>query len=317
MDRKKIAGLLFSLVIAGLFVSLFVYSEDSRNLILSDLLTAAGTVIPAVFPFAVLGSLVGSGVADIPRFLKRAVSFVFGVEREGALALACGLFTGFPVGAAAAAGLYKRGLIDARDACRIVAFSSTPSLAFIVSGVGGGMFKNTKIGIEIYLFTIISVFLVGFLTRKRRCENKPKIKTEADFLSQKPLSGILCDAITKSGGAMVTLVAFIVIFSQSAFFLSKLLSFLCVPESVSEVALGFLEITLGCKTASSKTGDTGVLYAILFASFGGLSMQMQSASVCSLCNIPSLSKRVLFLRSLVTLAASGLFLLSRVALRLY
>ena len=76
------------------------------------------TVLPSLFPFFVLSSLLVQ--SDVPRLLSRAMAGVmyplFGVSGAGASALMLGLLGGYPVGARTVAELYGRGEIAREEA---------------------------------------------------------------------------------------------------------------------------------------------------------------------------------------------------------
>lgn len=318
MAKEKWKRLFCGAVIFCFFAASAMYSAKGRQVLVSTIETCAKTVIPAVFPFAVLGALIGCGVAEFPSFLKRAVSAVFGVDAVGAGALLAGLFTGFPVGASGATGLYLRGKIDKDDLCRIAAFSLTPGCTFVISGVGALMFNDIKVGVQIYLIVIISVLLVGFLTKKKKKSVEAQEKEDIIYIKETPSFVLsLTEAVSKSGSAMVTMTAFIAFFSQIAFFVSEMLSVLRVPTAASTLILGLLEVTVGCGKASALGTRAGILCAALSCAFGGLSMQMQTAAICAHCNVRILPIRIFFLRSLVALCTVLIFTLALAIGRVY
>lgn len=299
--RKK---LFYGLIILCLFAVFIVHSRESGELLVSTLETCVKTVIPSVFPLSVLGALIGSGIAEFPRFLKRTVTAVFGVSDDGSGALLAGLFTGFPVGVSGGVGLYLRGRIDKDDLCRITAFSLTPSCAFVISGVGESMLGSSVTGVKIYLFVIAAVLLVGFLTKKRK---RPKASDKRPFVCEEespPFAEAFTASLVKSGNAMVTLCAFIVFFAQISLFLSKALAVLSLPRTASAILLGFTEVSVGCVRASRLEGFAGTFCTAVICAFGGLSLQLQSVAICAPCKIGSLFGKIIFLRLLVAITVA-------------
>lgn len=90
------------------------------------------TVLPSLFPFFVLSSLLVQ--SDVPRLLSRAMAGVmyplFGVSGAGASALILGLLGGYPVGARTVAELYGRGEIARRKPSSCSRSATTPAPAF-------------------------------------------------------------------------------------------------------------------------------------------------------------------------------------------
>lgn len=308
MTKEGAKRIFYGGVTIFFFALVISRAPQSREVLVLSAQNCFFTVIPAVFPCAVLGALIGTGVAEFPEFLKRAISFVFGVSREGAGALLAGLFAGFPVGASGASGLYARKRIDGDDLCRIAAFSATPGCAFVISGVGSGMFDSTRTGAVIYITVIAAVFLVGFLTKNGKNVRKDDFSDDRSFVLQTPtLFEALTESVMKSALAMLNLTAFLVFFSLLASFSSEIISAAKLPEAVGKILSGLLEVTLGCQSASGTAGRTGKLLAVIFCSFGGLSVQMQTLSVCAPCKVKGLAGRMFFLRSLITACAAVVF----------
>lgn len=90
------------------------------------------TVLPSLFPFFVLSSLLVQ--SDVPRLLSRAMAGVmyplFGVSGAGASALILGLLGGYPVGARTVAELYGRGEIAREEAEQLLAFCNNSGPGF-------------------------------------------------------------------------------------------------------------------------------------------------------------------------------------------
>ncbi len=305
MIKERTKKLIYGIILILFFALALALSEESKNTLLSSLEMCARVLVPSLFPFAVFGHLVGSGIAEFPAFMTVAVAKIFGVSREGAKALLPGLFAGFPVGCSGAGGLYLRCEISERDFCRICAFSSTPGVAFVISGVGGGMFGSRKIGAVIYLSVIISVFTVGFFTkgkRKEECKNEIKF----DILPSRGIAEVLAEAVGKSATSMLVMSAFVVFFSQISLFLTMACKNL--PNFVLWSALlkGIIEVSDACKTASVLGGGEGVLLAVFACAWSGLCVQMQTLAICSQNRSKKLMKTILALRTAIALSACAL-----------
>ena len=300
MKRERVKKLLYGAILTIFFALSLAFSEESRATLALSLETCAKTLVPSIFPFAVIGALVGSGIAEFPRWITCAFSWIFGISEGGAKALLSGLFTGFPVGCTAACGLYGRGEISEREFCRICALSVTPGAAFVISGVGGGMFKSAGVGAIIYMSVISSVFLVGIATGSRR-----KIKNEncQKFSDLPPpaLFEAVTDAVGKSGYSMLTMTAFIAFFAQISLFLTKACEYITDSAVLTALVKAFVEIS-SASSAASKIGDkNGILLAVFACAWSGISVHMQTLAVCAHCRSKKLLGNLVFLRALIAL----------------
>ena len=301
--RRGTAGL-FGILLVCFLLAVIIYSEKSREATLDTMIMCAKTLIPSVFPFAVIGNLIGSGAAEFPRFLTDLVSRIFGVSREGAKALLPGLFAGFPVGAVAAVRLYEREKIDRSDFEKICAFSCTPGAAFVISGVGEGMFNDKKTGIIIYLSVIISVFAIGFfykLFRKNEVKNIVKISLEND--EKIKFTEILSSSVIKSGNAMIVMSAFVLFFSQLTFFASELTVYLKAPALVELIFKALFEVSQACRSASLTGKVSGIMIAVFATAWSGLSFQMQTLALCGKHADRGNARKLALLRFLIALLA--------------
>ena len=114
------------------------------------------TVLPSLFPFFVLSSLLVQ--SDVPRLLSRAMAGVmyplFGVSGAGASALILGLLGGYPVGARTVAELYGRGEIAREDAEQLLAFCNNSGPGFFLGVCGTAVLRE---GVNTNLRDISSV----------------------------------------------------------------------------------------------------------------------------------------------------------------
>ena len=279
--KNKTGAGLFGILFVCFLLAVIIYSEKSREAMLEAMIMCAKILIPSVFPFAVIGNLIGSGAAEFPRFLTEPVAKIFGVSIEGAKALLPGLVAGFPVGASAAVRLYERGKIDKYDFEKICAFSCTPGAAFVISGVGEGMFNDKKTGVIIYLSVIISVFAVGCfyrIFRKSKVENTVKISLENG--ENIKFTEIISSSVKGSGNAMIVMSAFVLFFSQLTFFATELTAYLNAPVIVDSVFKALLEVSQACRGASIMSKTSGSLVAVFATAWSGLSFQMQTLALC-------------------------------------
>ena len=185
IKSKLSAGqVIFSLCALASLALAFIFSEVLLESMKRGMKLCISSVIPSLFPFAVLSELtVRSGAADgIARLFGGAFERLFGVRREGAIALILGIICGFPIGTRSALSLYERGSLSRDELERLLCFCNGPSPAFLIGGIGTSLFGSRELGILLFAAELISCFAVGILLRwlfaPRASERAQKIRQE-------------------------------------------------------------------------------------------------------------------------------------------
>lgn len=127
----------------------------------------ANVVVPSLFPFFVLASLVVElGLSRcLGRLLHPIMAPLFRVNGACAAALALGFVGGYPVGARTAIQLYQQGQCSKTEAERLLAFCNNSGPAFILGGGGAGVFGSGRAGLALYLCHMAASLWVGLLFR--------------------------------------------------------------------------------------------------------------------------------------------------------
>ena len=149
-------------------LSLLLFPDTGTQAAHDALVLCAQTVIPSLFPFFVLSSLLVQ--SDVPRLLSRAMAGVmyplFGVSGAGASALILGLLGGYPVGARTVAELYGRGEIAREEAEQLLAFCNNSGPGFFLGVCGTAVFGSARAGMYLYLIHVGAALVTGVLLRR-------------------------------------------------------------------------------------------------------------------------------------------------------
>lgn len=118
------------LLLVGLL--LFLFPEESVAAAREGISLCVDVLIPSLFPFFVLSSLlISTGLAGLcARPLESFMRPLFGVGGAGAAALSLGLIGGYPVGARTVAQLVQRGSVPRRRPGGSPFFAITAALLF-------------------------------------------------------------------------------------------------------------------------------------------------------------------------------------------
>jgi sporulation integral membrane protein YlbJ len=287
----------------------------------SGLTICGNTVIPSLFPFLVLsGFIIKSGLADrIGRLLEPATRHIFRLPGSAAAALILGAVGGYPVGANAIAQLCKSGSLTKRDGERLLCFCINSSPAFIIGAVGAGLLGSANAGIILCVAHLTASLAIGLVTRigvPKKAADRPAVPHSKR--TDEGLTSAFVASVTGSIGSILSISAFVVIFSSLNALLSSIgfTSFIAglagslLPTPVSDPSFytravtGILEVTNGCAVAAGSTGMASLILIAVMLGWSGLSVQFQ---VISMVKDSGLSTRPFVLTRLLHMIFSALF----------
>ncbi len=280
--ENALAALLVCLLLV-FFLLLLKKSAPLQEATREALRFSAATLVPALFPFAVLSRFLLLSRL-LPQNSKPAslLSKPFFCHAPSLAAIASGLVCGFPMGAFAASSLAKENLVPQEEACRVAAFANNASPPFLLA-VSGVLFGNVRYGILLYAACTLASLSVGILRgciAKRRDEAVCRAaNTIAPSPERPPLLPLLADCIVKAGEAMLTITAFVAFFSLVAKAASLIFPSACLTPFFSL----FLEASSALRYAASLSASLGYRLSLTLSAFAvgwsGLSVIMQSEAL--------------------------------------
>ena len=255
-------------------------SPDTSAQACRDALTlCAQTVIPSLFPFFVLSSLLvsGGGADAFSALLGGLMRPLFGLDGAGASALALGLLGGYPVGARTVAELHSAGTLEKKEAERLLGFCNNAGPGFILGICGGAVLHSSRAGLYLYLVHTASALLTGILL----CRDLPRrgagYHKAAQHANAVPFASLFSAAVRSALAGILNVCAFVVLFLVLLRLLAAMLPAAVSASALYPPLLGFVELTNGV-TALSATRGGFVCCAVLLA-WGGLSVHAQTLSV--------------------------------------
>ena len=228
------------------------------------------TVLPSLFPFFVLSSLLVQ--SDVPRLLSRAMAGVmyplFGVSGAGASALILGLLGGYPVGARTVAELYGRGEIAREEAEQLLAFCNNSGPGFFLGVCGTAVFGSARAGAYLYLIHVGAALVTGVLPRRKAVSRQ-----RAPF----DLAAALPAAVQGSFAAVGSVSAFVIFFMVLLRLLSLVPALAALPPLPRAALFGFMEMTNGVNALPATRAGFVLCAAIM--NWGGLSVEAQTRAL--------------------------------------
>ncbi len=283
-SRKKAPFRIGSFVTAMLsffcILLLFKNSQAAIEYVTRGLRIAAGTVIPALFPFMVLSELIVSGALGNVCFFLRPLCRLLHLDDAGGCSYLLGIFCGAPVGARCLIGAYERGAVEKRECEYLLGLSTIPSSAFLINAVGSLLWESPRFGYLLFLCTLLSSLLPTlflFQKIKKGHHHSPPFSTCGGGSG----ATLFANAIKGCTGALLSVTSYIVFFSVLTGTLELVLRPFSLPEPLLATLSSFLEISDGMSriSAMDHTKPAAMLCAFA-AGWGGLSVHCQVLSIC-------------------------------------
>ncbi len=270
---------------------LLFLGEDASDAVLTSMELCVKRVIPPLFPYMVLSSLLISMDLAGPLCRRLPTEKWMGLPRASASVLLTGLLCGFPVGAAGCAALVREGRLTRSDAAVLCAASSAASPAFVIGSVGqwwGREYGVILWGTGVLLSLCSGIFLF-------RGSSSSGIPSPPSHSSPSGFAAHLAAAVSSAASSCISVIASVTFFGSAAQILSELFPPLTVVLSV------LLEFSGGCAVGAKLGGLCGIAVTGAAVGFTGGSVFIQSASLLSPENIPM---RPLILSKIAAMAVS-------------
>lgn len=262
------------LLTAGL-VLLLLDSSGARSAMQMALLLCLRSVIPSLFPFLVVSSLLLSlGFGElVSRPLEGLMRPLFGIGGAGASALILGLVGGYPVGAKTAADLCRAGSLSKAEAERLLAFCNNSNPAFLISVLGLGIFGSARVGVWLWLIHLLSALLTGLLFRRTSRPIPSAPRRRGEMPSPVSFSAALVGSVQGALSAILNICAFV------TFFYVLVQPLKALGGTAGTLLVGFTE--LFSVTPLLSPDRTGFVLAAGLVGWGGLSVLCQTMAVLS------------------------------------
>ena len=213
----------FTLLFLFFTFCLLIFSKSNLPAIKSGLQLWTNSVIPSLFPFFVATELLmhTNIINHLGILLNKFMRPLFNVPGEGAFAFIMGIISGYPVGAKIASNFRKNNICSKEECERLLSFTNNSGPLFIIGTVGILMFKNTSIGILLFITHLLACVSVGIIFRSWKRTSSTLASNKNLFNNPKKqsvhlynLGEILSESITNSISTILLIGGFIVIFSS-------------------------------------------------------------------------------------------------------
>lgn len=280
---KNFRHKLMILLIFFIMICIIIQPSKYSDLATEGILLWAKTVLPSLFPFIFLSTLLtklSSFDIIINKFAK-VTNSLFRCKGITLYVFLMSILAGYPVGAKIINDLHKKHHLTKDECTRMATLCSTSGPIFIIGAVCANLFNNSNLGYIMWIIHILSAILCGLIFRNYG------IKTENTFLEPSRYSDdYLNDSIYSSVISILYVGASICLFYVLAGILEqvgilRLTQFILFPLIKNEtyikgLTIGLIECTSGCKILSSIRTNISASIASAIISVGGLSVIFQS-----------------------------------------
>ena len=165
------------------------------------------SLVPTLFPFFILSDIWSCYFRVNNKSLtSKLFSSIFHINGRAVIAFLCGIVCGFPLGVKTAVDLYNNKCLSKEETETICGFINNPSMAFVISGIGLGIYRDASVGIILYLSVVISAIIIGFAFRP-----KHKKSLNSDVILGQSFN--LVNSIKYAGVASLTVSSYVIFFS--------------------------------------------------------------------------------------------------------
>lgn len=229
---------------------------------------------------------------------------LFNIRGEGAFAFVMGIISGYPVGAKIASNFRQNNICSKEECERLLAFTNNSGPLFIIGTIGILMFRNSTIGLLLFVTHLLACITVGFIFRFWKKDKNTflsnishhSFKENKKSASFSNLGEILAESITSSISTILLIGGFVVLFSSIisilkasgilnsfTILLTPLFQVLNIdPDFIQGLLTGFLEITNGINiisTIACKKISLNIIFTAFLLGFGGISIFLQVWSI--------------------------------------
>lgn len=298
MRRTSFSYGLSLLLLLGFGAMLLLYPQESTQAARDGLRICFELIIPSLFPFFVLSSLLVSlgFAALLGRCLKRFMWPLFRLNAPCATALVLGAVGGYPVGARITAQLYEDRLCSRADALRLSAFSNNCGPAFLFSVAGWGIFSSKAAGFLLLGTHLAAALLVGLLFRYYPVSDEGRTVLPVPA-SKKSFSAVFPDCVKDSFSSTLNVCAFVILFSVIlrlstcsgllpwlATQLSLLLPTSFPPALCQSLIAGIFELSIAIYSLADLSSLPSALpLAAFILGWGGFSVHCQALPFLTRC----------------------------------
>lgn len=258
-------------VILSALATLFIFSKECKEGCVNGILLCLGVLIPSLFPFFILSSLIAesNATAFLSQPFGRAFSFITGMSRNAIVPVIMSLVGGYPVGAKTVAQMYRSGKLSKDDTKKLSVVCCCSGPGFLITFIGISLLESKEAGLILLssqITSIIALLLICPLIFGRNRKTEP---TDNILNKSVSFSELLVNSVNTSVKSTAGMCGFVILFSTLC---EVLKSFPFMHGNTAAIVMSLFEITTGL-TAKDTSLSLEIISAL--AGFGGICVHLQ------------------------------------------
>ncbi len=217
--------------------------------VINGLMLSSNIIIPSLFPFSVLVLFI----------LKSELTEKLNIPADRSIFI-LSLIGGYPIGAKLLSQAVELKKIEKATASELLNFCINAGPAFIISGIGSGIFGNKKAGYLLFLSHIISSAVLA-----ATCKKSKRISTRKPTLAPTGIIDNFVSSVSLSASATLSVCSFVILFSV----ISNYISFFSKKVPLLKILSCFLEVT------NASTQTRSILNISFLLGFSGICIWFQ------------------------------------------
>lgn len=259
---------LFTVVLCACFSTcLIVFPSGGTQGAIRGLELCYSVIIPSLFPFSVCALMLFESNA-----LTKASDFIaktglkINFQAISVFIISC--IGGYPVGAKLIEKSYVNKQISKHNAELMLGYCVNSGPSFILIAVGAGILGSYKLGLVLFSANLLACIILALILS---CFIKPQKKTKQTKISDVPFSDMFVTATYDATQAMISICAFVVLFSSALGLIDTV-----IPNSLfKKTVTSLLEVTSGIAYSDKN------IYTISFLlGFSGFCVHFQVLAMC-------------------------------------
>jgi len=229
------------------------------------------TVVPSLFPFLFLSSMLTSSLSTTNRRGKHIISRLYGIPQGGESILLTGLLGGYPVGAKCIGEAVSQGRLSCEDGKRMLVFCNAAGPAFLF-GIAGSLFSQRWVPWCLWGVHLLSgLWVARILHQKTSDIIKPSSISTPSPIQQ----------LRQSIRVMGEICGWIILM-RTVITIAQKWCLWYLPNELQILFSGILELSNGC-ISLTQIENTGLRFLLcsVFLGFGGLCVALQTGSAAS------------------------------------
>ena len=251
---------------------LILYSDAVRACVTEALGLCAQSVIPALFPFMAVSSVITAlGLGELLSAPFGNFMSLWRMDGAAASALIMGFVGGYPMGARTAAELYRARLLTREETERLLTFCNNANPVFLITVLGQGIFGDLRTGMWLWLIHIAAALLTGLLLGRGSRRSAHARRSVPPVFHAASLPAAFVDGVRSALTGTLNVCAFVVIFSLAA------LPLRAIGGTAGAMLTGALELFSALPRLPA--GRAGFVLAAGLAGWGSVSVLCQTAVI--------------------------------------